>query len=177
VKTFFFFKERLLSLHKAIQFRRRSVIRDGTRLWCLESCPPLPKNIQYTRAFPNNEQVSDFRLNFSWGMSKMRYFNNKFSKIRCWWSEVAWFAQKWFFKWIMAKWNFKKSVLTSFQRRHCYYDIKNVTKLTSQDFSILGPSQSKFLATSVVLGDNTLATPLVCNPTSLDVWRQYRYRT
>jgi len=43
----------------------------------------------------------------------------------------------------------KKLVMTSFKWRHRYYDPQNVTKLTSQDFSILGPSQSKFLATPI----------------------------
>jgi len=47
----------------------------------------------------------------------------------------------------MTKSNFKKNI----------YDVivisspRNVTKLTSQDFSIMGPSQSKFLAKPVML--------------------------
>jgi len=59
-------------------------------------------------------------------MSKMRYFNNKFSKIakrwrlcscgaqlplRFWWPEVAWFAQKWFFKRFMANSSFESNQL------------------------------------------------------------------
>jgi len=38
-------------------------------------------------------------------------------------------------------------VMTSFPWRHRHY----VTKITSQNFFNLGPSQSKFLATPVVL--------------------------
>jgi len=62
----------------------------------IECCLALLRN--------NNEQVSDFRLNFSWVMFKMCYFSNKFSTIakrwgfstqttlnfRFWWPEVAW---------------------------------------------------------------------------------------
>jgi len=51
----------------------------------------------------------------------------------------------------MTKLNFKKSVMTSFQWRLIviFTSPKNVAKITSQEFSILGPSQSKFLATPV----------------------------
>jgi len=35
--------------------------------------------------------------------------------------------------------------------RHHYYVTNSVTKLTPQDFSILGPAQSKFLAPPAVI--------------------------
>jgi len=99
-------------------------------------------------------------------MFKMRYFNNKFLKIAKRWRLCSPSAPltsdfgdlvtcncvicpKVFFKRIVAKSNLKKSVMTLFQWRHRYYDTKNVTKLTSQDFSILDLFQSKFLATPV----------------------------
>jgi len=40
--------------------------------------------------------------------------------------------------------------MTSFQTRHRFYVTEKLSKLTSQDFSILGTTQSKFLATTVV---------------------------
>jgi len=43
----------------------------------------------------------------------------------------------------MTKSNFKKSTMTSFYWRHRYY----ATKKALEKFSILGPLQSKFLAT------------------------------
>jgi len=44
----------------------------------------------------------------------------------------------------------QKSVMASFQSRHRHCIIeKYVTKITSQNFSILGPPLSKFLATPV----------------------------
>jgi len=81
-------------------------------------------------------------------MSKMRYFNNKFSKIakRCGrgaqlTSDICELKLRdlpklRIFKRIMMKSNFKKSVMTSFQWRYRYNDTKIVTKQTSQDFSI-----------------------------------------
>jgi len=54
----------------------------------------------------------------------------------------------------MTKSNFKKSLMTSFQWRYCYY----ITKLTLQNVSMLGPSQSKFLVTPVVQSILMLAT-------------------
>jgi len=44
----------------------------------------------------------------------------------------------------MAKSNFKKSVMTLYQRHHCYY------VSTSPKNSILSSSQSKFLATPLI---------------------------
>jgi len=48
-----------------------------------------------------------------------------------------------FSNWLWRNQTFKKSVMMLFQWRHRYY----VTKLTSQDVFILGPSLSQFLAT------------------------------
>jgi len=49
----------------------------------------------------------------------------------------------------MTIFNLKKSVMTSLWWRYHYFITKNLTKLKSQDFSILGSSQLKFLATPV----------------------------
>jgi len=77
--------------------------------------------------------------NFQKSQALETFLPQRLVNLRLWWLEVAWFSQKWFFERIMAKSNFKKTVMTSFQWRHCYYDTKNVTKLTSHNFSILGP--------------------------------------
>jgi len=92
-------------------------------------------------------------------MTKMRYFNNKFSKITESWRlsapsapltsdfgdlKLRDFPKLWFFKRILMKSKLKKSPMRSFQWRHRYYVNK-----TSQNFSSLGPSPSKFLATPV----------------------------
>jgi len=92
----------------------------------------------------------------------MHYFSIKFSKIaerwgcaggsspptllnlRLRWSEVAWFDEIGVFQTDYDKIEFKKTVMTSFQWCHHYYITKKVTKLTSRDFSIMGPSQSHF---------------------------------
>jgi len=56
-----------------------------------------------------------------------------------------------FIKLIMTKSNFKAVRYDVISVTSCYYVTeKNVTKLTSQDFLILVPSQSKFLAKPVV---------------------------
>jgi len=88
-------------------------------------------------------------------MPKMRYLNNKLSKIaKRWgqrfpssplpsilWPEVAWFAQIVIFQTNYNEIELEKAeaVMTSFQLRHRYY----VTKITSQDLS-LGSFQSNF---------------------------------
>jgi len=97
-------------------------------------------------------------------MSKMRYFSNKFSKIAKHWGlfdpsaskpsilvTFAWFIQIVFFQTDYDEIELKKNQLW------CHFsDVivpmspKNVTKITSQDFSILVPSQSKFLATPML---------------------------
>jgi len=50
----------------------------------------------------------------------------------------------------MTKLNFKKSVTTSFQSRHHNYAFEKDHQRNVTVFSILGLSQSKFLATPVV---------------------------
>jgi len=105
---------------------------------------------------------SDFFLNFNWECLKC--FSNKFSKFAMRWGTLRLqrplnidsvhlrlrdLAKLCFFKLLMMKSNLKKSVMTSFQWRHHYYVTEKCNHLTSQDFSILGPSQSKFLATPV----------------------------
>jgi len=80
-------------------------------------------------------------------MSKMHYFSNKFSKVDFGGLKLCYLPNKLcFFKLIMAKSNLKNQFWC-----HCSDVIFitspiNVTKLTSQDFYILGLSQSKFLA-------------------------------
>jgi len=59
-------------------------------------------------------------------------------------------SKLWFYKLIMTKSNFKKSIMTSFCDIIAITSPKNVTKITSQNFSILPPSQSKSLATPVL---------------------------
>jgi len=54
-----------------------------------------------------------------------------------------------FFQTVYDEIELKKSIITPFPLRHRICVTKNVTKIASQDFSILGPTQSKFLATSV----------------------------
>jgi len=49
----------------------------------------------------------------------------------------------------MTKLNLKNPVLRRFSNIIVITQPKNVTKLTSKDFSILGPFQPKFLATPV----------------------------
>jgi len=53
------------------------------------------------------------------------------------------------FKLIMTKWYFKNQLWRHFSDVIVITSSKNVTKLKSQGFSILGLSQSKFLATQV----------------------------
>jgi len=53
------------------------------------------------------------------------------------------------FKLIMTKSNFKKSVMTLFQWRHRYCVTERRHQTNVVRFYILGPSQSKFLATPV----------------------------
>jgi len=97
-------------------------------------------------------------------MSKIHYFNNKFSKIaklgvkspqsfpppaplnlRYWWHEVPWFGEIVVFE---VDYDEIVIVLASFQWRYHHYVAEkrhqnNVTKI----FPIWGPFQSKFLAT------------------------------
>jgi len=91
--------------------------------------------------------------NFRWDMSKTHYFSNKFSKIaeswgsppqaplnlRCWWPEVAWFAQIVVFKLIMTKSNFKNQLW-----RHHYCVTEKRQKPNITRFSILFPSNQNF---------------------------------
>jgi len=92
-----------------------------------------------------------FRLNFSWGMSKMHYFSNKFSKItkplnlQHWWLEVLWFGQIVVFEADYDKIKLQNIVMTSFQWCHHHYITKkchqnNVTKI----FPILTPPNQYF---------------------------------
>jgi len=99
-----------------------------------------------------------FRLNFSWDVSKMRNFNNKFSKIakhwgfcvpmqrpinlRFWWRKVSQILvfQIDYDKIELLKISYDVISVTSSLLLH-QYD----TKTMSQNFSVLGPSQSKFL--------------------------------
>jgi len=93
-------------------------------------------------------------------MSKMHYFSNKISKIakcwgsppltllnlRFWWLEVAWFGQTVCF----SNWLWRNELLKNqLWHHHNYVTEKCHQTITTQDFSILGPSQSKFLATPV----------------------------
>jgi len=102
-------------------------------------------------------------------MSKMRrYFSNKVSKITWRWGfpllaplnirfddlKLRHLPKLCFFNWLSRNRTLKKSVMTSFQWRHCYYVTENIAKLKLQDFSILGPSQSKCLATPVDYASN-----------------------
>jgi len=72
-------------------------------------------------------------------MSKMRFFLYQIFKNRqlletlrpqgpvnfpFWWPEVAWFDQKWFSYGLWRNRTLKKLAMTSFQRRHRYYDTK-----------------------------------------------------
>jgi len=76
-------------------------------------------------------------------MSKKHYFSNKFSKIALFFDfsdlKLCDFVKLCFFKLIMTKSNFKKSVMTSFQWRHIIMSPKNATKSTSQDFPFWAP--------------------------------------
>jgi len=82
-----------------------------------------------------------------WGLSAPSPFN-----LRFWWLEVAWFAQI-----VVFQTDYDEIKLQQNQLRYHFSDVivitspKNVTKLTSQDFSILGPFQS------------VLTTPVVAN--------------
>jgi len=58
-------------------------------------------------------------------------------------------AKLWFFKPIMTKSKFKNKLWRQFSDVIAITSPKNVTKLTSQDFLFLGPSQSRFLVTPV----------------------------
>jgi len=84
----------------------------------------------------------------------MRYFNNKYFKNAKRWGLCASSApltsnfgdlklrdlpKLCFSNGLWRNRTLNKSVMTSCQWRHRYYNTKNVTKLTSQDFSILGP--------------------------------------
>jgi len=69
-----------------------------------------------------------------------------------WWPEVTWFGQSVIFQADFDEIELKKNSydaisVTSSPLRHQ----NDVTKITSQNFFILGPSQSKFLATLVCL--------------------------
>jgi len=97
-------------------------------------------------------------------MSKMHYFRNKFSKIVKRWGlsapaprDLRFFGDRKLHDltklcisiWLWRKRTLNKSVMSHFNDVIVITSTKNVTKLTSQDFSFLGPSQSKFLATPV----------------------------
>jgi len=97
-----------------------------------------------------------FRLNLRWDMSKMHYFSNKFSNIVKRWGlsapmqrpltfniddfKLRDLATLWFFKLIMTKSNFKKTVITSFQWRHRHYITEKRHQNNAQFFSNLPPS-------------------------------------
>jgi len=75
----------------------------------------------------------------------MHYFSNNFSNIAKIFDlgdrKIRYVAKFCFFKLIMTKSNFKKSVMTSWPL---------CNRKTSQNFSILSTPQSKFLATPVL---------------------------
>jgi len=85
--------------------------------------------------------VTDFRKSPTPGVSRIWF----------WWPEVEWLGQIAFF----FQTDYDEIKLLRNQLSRNFSDViiitfpKYVTKLTSQDFSILGPSQSKFLATPV----------------------------
>jgi len=143
----FFFRERFWGLEP----------RDGLR----ESGPPPIKML-----------FQIFRLNLSWDLSEMYYFSNKFSKIfkrwgfpppaplnlQYWKPEIPWFGQIVVFEADYEEIELQNTVMTSFQWRHHYsvtekqwHHHYSVNEKRHKNFSNLGPSQSKFLATPVVL--------------------------
>jgi len=77
---------------------------------------------------PPIEMFQVFKLNFSRDVPKMHYFSNKFSEIAKRWGfsapaplnfhfgelKLCNLAKLWFFKLIMTKLNFKKSIMTTF---------------------------------------------------------------
>jgi len=99
----------------------------------------------------NNAQVSGFRLNFSWDLSQVCYFSNS--------SPIAFdfgglklrdLLKIMFFQTDYDEIDFKKSVIASFQWRHFITSLKNVTKLTTQDFSMWVPPNQNFQSKSWV---------------------------
>jgi len=67
----------------------------------------------------------------------------------------------WFFKLIMTKWNWKKSVMSSFQWRYRYYVIEKRHQIIVQNFSIWDPlPQSKFLARPIMTLDPIPHSPI-----------------
>jgi len=79
---------------------------------------PTPPNVDSHYSEPIMNKFLIFRLNFSWGMSKMHYFSNKFSKIvklnDRWWPEVAWFGQIVVFQTDYDEIGFKKQIWCHF---------------------------------------------------------------
>jgi len=97
-----------------------------------------------------------FKLNFSWDVPKMHYFSNKFSKkcqalgaLRPQRPTIFNFgelklrnlAKLWFFKLFMTKSNFKNQSWRHVSDVIAITSQKNVTKITSQNFSILGSTK------------------------------------
>jgi len=97
-------------------------------------------------------------------MSKLRYFNIKFSKIAKRWGlsassvlltpdfgnlKLCDLPKIEFFKRIMTNANSKKHLIRHFSDVIVITSPRTVTKLTFQEFSMLGTSQLKFLATPV----------------------------
>jgi len=140
-----------------IPHRTKGVARGGAR-----GPGPSQSNVSSHCKKLIMNKFSDFWL--SWDMSKMHYISNKFSKISKRWGlsspscfliiDSGHLKLRDLAKLCFAIWLWRNRTLKNQLWRHFSNDIvitspKNVTNQTSQDFSILGPFQSKFLATSV----------------------------
>jgi len=103
----------------------------------------LPPQIECCLALlsNNNEQVLYFQANFSWDMSTMRYFSNKFTRF--WWSEVAWFGEILLFHPDYDE-TLKNHLWRHFSDITAITSPKNVTKLKSQDFLCWAPPNKNF---------------------------------
>jgi len=118
----------------------------------------LHANQGRSQGSPQQMLFKVFGLNFSWDMPKMHYFSNNFSKIakrwgltapvslnpQYWWPEVRWFDQIVVFQADGVKIELPKiSYDVIFVTSSPLHQPNDVTKITSQKFSILAPSSIK----------------------------------